>query len=66
MPSNSPEYSKKYYAVHKTHIKHMMTERILCECCKRTYDKSNFPLHTRSNKHKLNAIIFRNLNKIDI
>lgn len=55
MPTNKPEYMHNYYVKHKRHILHGMTERIMCECCNRTYDKSKFNRHCRSMKHLKNS-----------
>jgi len=56
MPSNTPEYSSKYYADNKDHIKHIMQKRskvkVMCDVCNKEITKGNMYQHHKTTKHR--------------
>lgn len=53
------ERAKKYYQEHKQEILQRNKEKITCEICNCTINRTSFNYHNRSNKH------IRNMNRIN-
>jgi len=59
MGTNTIEYTRKYYAEHKDHIKKGMERKVICENCGTVCSKRNINKHKKTQK----CLKLKNINK---
>jgi hypothetical protein len=51
MPSNKPEYDKKYYSEHKDKMLKQLIRKVHCPLCNKDISMVNLFKHNRTKKH---------------